>query len=83
MGLFKSNEEKQLDAIIGKLQMNMSNNYKDNAQANFKELQEVFEGMRSSGKLKGKALAKYETILEEYREKLKGYTHKDQKPYWH
>ena len=47
MGLFKSKAEKELDSIIQKIDMNMSNSYKDNAQ-----------------------------------EKMKGYSHKDQKPYW-
>ena len=83
MGLFKSDAERMLDGIIQRLQMNMSNNYKDNAQANFKELQETFASLRDSGKIKGKALAKYEAVLEDYAEKLKGYSHKDQKPYWH
>ena len=57
MKLFRiqSKEEKQLDEIIGRLQMNLSNNYKDSAQAK----------------------------LAVYAEKLKGYSHKDQKPYWH
>ena len=52
MGLFKSKAEKELDSIIQRLNMNMSNNYKDNAQ-------------------------------DELKEKMKGYSHKDQKPYWH
>jgi len=33
MGLFKSKAEKELDGIIQSLEMNMANNYKDNAQA--------------------------------------------------
>ena len=32
MGLFKSKAEKELDSIIQSLEMNMANNYKDNAQ---------------------------------------------------
>ena len=39
MGLFKSKAERELDTIIIRLQMNMSNNYKDNAQENLKELE--------------------------------------------
>ncbi len=31
MNLFKSKAEKELDAIINRLEMNMSNNYKDKA----------------------------------------------------
>ena len=38
MVLFKSRYEKELDALMTKIDMNMSNNYKDNAQADFQEL---------------------------------------------
>lgn len=82
MGLFKSKSEKQLDEIIKSMEMNMSNNYKDNAQDNLRELEETFSSMKSEGKLKEKVAKRYETILLEYQEKMKGYSHKDQKPYW-
>ena len=83
MGLFKSREEKGMDAIIERMAMNLSNNYKDNAQENLKELEEAINALRESGKVKDKVLANYESILGVYKEKLKGYSHKDQKPYWH
>ena len=83
MGLFKSREEKELDNIIQRLHMNMSNNYKDNARDDLKELETRMDSLRESGKLKDKVLSKYEAILDDYREKMKGYSHKDQKPYWH
>lgn len=82
MGLFKSSEEKLLDSIIKRVEVNMQNNYKDNAQSAFAEFEAAFESYRTSGKLKGKSLEKYTAIHDEYAEKLKGYTHKDQKPYW-
>lgn len=82
MGLFKSKSEKELDGIIQRLEMNMSNNYKDNAQDNLKELEVALNDMREAGSLKPVILTKYQTILEEYQEKMKGFTHKDQKPYW-
>lgn len=82
MGLFKSAYEKELDSVIKKLQMNLSNNYKDAAQENFKELQTLFERLVTEGKLKEKVKAQYEKTIFEYAEKLKGYAHKDQKPYW-
>ena len=81
MGLFKSKEEKLLDSIILRLQMNMSNNYKDNAQDNLKELEEALEAMRSSGNVKAAVLEKYESIVGMYKEKMKELRHKDQKPY--
>ncbi len=83
MGLFRSREEKDLDAIIQRLKMNMSNNYKDNAQSNLKELEAAIEDFRSNGTMKEATLRRYDTIVGEYKEKMKGYSHKDQKPYWH
>lgn len=82
MGLFKSKSEKELDGIIQQLEMNMSNNYKDNAQDNLKELEAALAAMKADGKLKPVILTKYENILSEYQGKMKGYSHKDQKPYW-
>ena len=61
----------------------MSNNYKDNAQADLKELEEKMAGMRTTGVLKPKARSKYDTILADLKKKMTGYSHKDQKPYWH
>lgn len=83
MGLFKSKAEKELDNIIKRLEMNMSNNYKDNAQDNLKELEASINALRASSGIKTSVLSKYESILETYKEKMKGYSHKDQKPYWH
>lgn len=83
MSLFKSQAEKDLDAVIQRMEMNLSNNYKDNAQENLAEFQRKFDEYVASSKIRGKTRAKYQAILDSYREKLKGYSHKDQKPYWH
>ena len=83
MGLFKNKYERELDAIIFKIEMNMSNNYKDNAQDNLKELEATINALLHSGKMKPSILAEYMAILNDYKEKMKGYSHKDQKPYWH
>ncbi len=83
MNLFKSKAEKELDSIIQRLEMNMSNNYKDNAQDNLKELETRLNDIKSSGNIRPAILSKYETIVENYKDKMKGYSHKDQKPYWH
>ena len=83
MGLFKSKAERELDTIIIRLQMNMSNNYKDNAQDNLKELETALEEMRNSGNVKQAVLDKYESLIDVYKEKMKDFRHKDQKPYWH
>ncbi len=83
MNFFKSKTEKHLDSIIQRLEMNMSNNYKDNAQEDLKELETAVNAMRLEGKMKPETVSRYTTILEEYKVKLKDYSHKDQKPYWH
>ncbi len=82
MGLFRSKVERELDEIIDRLEMNMANNYKDNAQSNLKELEAAIEMLRSTGGLKDSKLAAYESRAGVYKEKLKGFTHRDQKPYW-
>ncbi len=81
--LFRSKEEKELDNIISRLEMNMSNNYKDNAQDNLKELEAAISSLLHSERMKPAILAEYTDILNDYKEKMKGYSHKDQKPYWH
>ena len=83
MSLFKSKAEKELDDIIQRLTMNMSNNYKDNAQDNLKEFEIKLNELRYSEKIKDKVFSKYEEILSEYKGKMKGYSHKEQKPYWY
>ena len=83
MGLFKSKAEKELDSIIQRLNMNMSNNYKDNAQEDLKDLEATINAYKSAGTVKQGVIAKYEGILDELKEKMKGYSHKEQKPYWH
>lgn len=80
--LFKSRIAREMDSIIARIDMNMSNNYKDAAHEDFDELSECFEEAVQSGKMKGKEKDTYEKIVEGYRVRLKGYSHKDQKPYW-
>ena len=82
MGLWKSKSAKQLDTIITKINVNMSNNYKDNAQANLRDLEAALKQFEDEGGLKEKEKLFYKQQLDSYKEKLKGYTHKDQKPYW-
>ena len=82
MGLFKSKYEKAMDDCLKHVDVNMSNNYKDAAQENFREFEELYKNLCDQGVLKDKVKAAYGEKLEAYRGKLKGYTHKDQKPFW-
>ena len=83
MRLFKRKAEKELDSIIQRMAMNLANNYKDNAQDNLKELEEALEAMRSADNVKAAVIEKYESIVGIYKEKMKEFRHKDQKPYWY
>ena len=76
----KSSKHNGLEDVI--LRLNMSNNYKDAAQSNLREFEALFYELKASGKLNGKQEARYEALLKEYTEKMKNYSHKDQKPTW-
>ena len=73
---------RRLDELLQELQMNLSNNYKDAAQQSLREFEAEFKVKKDAGELTDKQLAYYEERLAEYREKLKNFTHKDQKPFW-
>ncbi len=75
-------KNKQLEVAIAKLQMNMSNNYKDAAQADYKELMDLYEELEDKGILSDRQKNYYKEVIEGYSEKMRNYTHKDQKPYW-
>ena len=75
-------KNKQLEAAIDKLQMNMSNNYKDAAQEDYKELVELYRKLEERNALPDKQKEYYKGMIEEYSIRMENYTHKDQKPYW-
>lgn len=72
----------ELEGFIAKIESNMANNYKDNAQDYLKKLEERYLEMTKSGSLSQKQIAYYESQIYNYKKRLKGFTHKDQKPYW-
>ena len=80
--LFKSKEEKELDALLVRVDNNMSNNYKDAAQENFKALCSRYDELLSAGKLNEKQQTHYTEIIEELRKELDKFTHKDQNARW-
>lgn len=75
-------KNKQLEAAIARLQMNMSNNYKDAAQADYRELIDLYAEFADEGTLSDRQKDYYKEVIEDYGVKMKDYTHKDQKPYW-
>lgn len=82
MGLFGSKKHMELERIISRLESNKQNNYKDAAQQDFSELAKRFSELLEDGKLSEKQKAYYESVLSSYSVTMKGYTHKDQKPFW-
>jgi len=80
---FKNSQKaRELDSIIGRIEMNASNNYKDEAQAALKELEIRFNEMVEAGGLSERQRHEYSGAISAYKQKFKGYTHKDQKATW-
>ena len=80
--LFKSKYVQLLDSIIENLENNLSNNYKDSAQADLREFEQLLNEMRDSKQIKEDVYLEYNLTLQNYKKRLEGFTHKDQKPYW-
>ena len=80
--LKKAGKANSLDKIVQELEMNMSNNYKDAAQENFREFEQTLNHLEAAGKLSQAQISNYKRKLSLYKEKLKNYTHKDQKVTW-
>ena len=73
MSLFKSKAEKELDRIILKLEMNMSNNYKDNAVENIKKLRQLLDLRSMDGALKPELMDEYRKTLEGFEEDVRSF----------
>lgn len=72
-GFSKTNKE--LEAILLRLHANASNNYKDAAQANYREFLQKFEELKSNGKLKPRQIAYYEECARKLEPEMKNYMH--------
>jgi len=82
-GFFKKAKNvKELDRLISEITMNMQNNYKDAAKSALKELEQRFAELCKSGELSENQKSQYGITLTSFQERLKTYSHKDQKPYW-
>lgn len=84
MGWFRNlmRKNQELEGYIERIESNMANNYKDNAQDYLKKLEGTFEELKENGALNDKQKAYYESVIYNYKERMKGFTHKDQKPFW-
>jgi len=80
--LSKTGKNKQLEEIIMRIEMNASNNYKDAAQAAFKEYEELLQSLLAENKLPARQKEYYKARQENFKQEMKNFTHKDQKPTW-
>ncbi len=78
----KAGAVKELDRIIAELNMNMQNNYKDAAQEALRELEQKLSEMTAANTLSENQKASYTSVLDEYKVRLKSYSHKEQRPFW-
>jgi hypothetical protein len=65
MGLF-SKKDKELEAVINQIRVDLSNNYKDNAVENINKLELLLDEKKQSGKLKNPEI--YEDLLKHFRD---------------
>ena len=73
---------RQLDDKLQRIQMNFENNYKDAAQINLREFEQLYKALEEAGKLSDKQKSYYSERFAEYNARMKNFTHKDQKCTW-
>lgn len=73
----------ELDELIRSIEMNMENNYKDNATSGFQELRDTYLRLDEENKISEKQRAYYEPIVSDLAKRLEGFTHKEQKAFWY
>ena len=66
MGLF-SKKDKELEAIINQIRVDLSNNYKDSAVENIEKMEKLLEYRSSSGKMKEKDYLSYKSQLDDFK----------------
>ena len=71
MSLFSKKTDKELDAIVNQIRVDLSNNYKDNAVENIKLLEKKLEEKKNTSTIKDSS--KYEDLLEHFKEDVKNF----------
>ena len=69
--LFQNKKDKELEAIVNQIKVDLSNNYKDNAIENIKKLEKMLEEKKASGKLK--SAETYEELLKHFQDDVKNF----------
>ena len=77
-------KNKELEMIVQEIDSNIANNYKDaERRRRLFFWNRSFKSCRTRDELKDKQIAEYQHKIAAYQETLRGFSHKDQKPYWH
>lgn len=74
-GLEKRKKHSELEEKLNNIQVNLENNYKDEAHKAYREAKELFEEIVKNGELKDKQIELYTKKLSEFEERLKNYGH--------
>lgn len=75
MSIFQRKRNPELDGILSAMLANASNNYKDNAQADFRKFQTRLDELNAVGKLNEKQKAYYEDMRTKYAVEMQGFKH--------
>ena len=78
----KRRTNREMDALVAGITSNMSNNYKDAAQDYLKRFEKRYLELEASGALDQRQTEHYGDLLSDFKERMKQFSHKDQKPYW-
>ena len=70
MGLFNK-KDREIEAVINQIKVDLSNNYKDNAVENIKKFETLLASKSSS--LKEKDRLQYEELLSGFKEDVKNF----------
>jgi len=81
--IFQKKTNKELEELMMRTRSSMQNNYKDMAQDYFKDFSKLYDELLYKDLLNEKQKEYYKVEHDTLSEELKGFTHRDQKPYWH
>ena len=70
MGLFEK-KDKELEALVNQIKVDLNNNYKDSAVDNIKKMEKLMDEKKQSGKLKNPQ--KYEALLNGFQQDVKNF----------
>ncbi len=71
--MFQSKKRKTLEGVIRQIQVDLANNYKDNAVENLKRLKSETEACEAAGELKEKEIRELRSLIEHYENDVKNF----------